>query len=64
MTYYIFVSTFKYPSSKKYDQLKKPKKTGTIEALEKTWKEAVQRGFNTPYVIGEFKNKKEEIGSE
>jgi len=45
------------------DQLKKPKKTGSIEALEKTWKEAVQRGFNTSYVIGEFKNKKEEIGA-
>jgi len=43
------------------DQSKKPKKTGSVTALENTWKEAVSRGFNTPYVIGEFKRIKSDL---
>ena len=47
-----------------HDQLEKPRKTGNIKALENTWKEAVQRGFGTKYVIEQFKKKKEELGVE
>lgn len=45
-----------------HDQMSKPRKTGSISALEKTWKEAVQRGFGTKYVIEQFKKKKQELG--
>ena len=43
------------------DQSKKPKKSGSKEALTKLWDEAVKRGFATPYVREVFAKKGEEF---
>ena len=43
------------------DQLEKPRKSGTIEALRKLVQEARDRGFYTPYVELKLKEKAEEV---
>lgn len=43
------------------DQMTKPKKSGSKEALTKLWDEAVKRGFATPYVREVFAKKGEEF---
>jgi len=45
------------------DQSKKPKKSGSKEALTKLWDEAVKRGFATPYVREVFAKKGEELNN-
>ena len=43
------------------DQMTKPKKSGSKEALTKLWDEAVKRGFATPYVREVFAKKGKEL---
>ena len=43
------------------EQLMKPRKSGTIDALRELWKEAEKRNFLTPYVELEIKEKKGEL---
>jgi len=43
------------------EQMTKPKKSGSIDALNKLWQEAVKQGFDNAYVKSKFTERKEEI---
>lgn len=43
------------------EQLNKPRKSGTIDALRELWKEAEKRNFLTPYVELKIKERKGEL---